>query len=64
MSFLDGLKEPWLHIVDLDVASLTDRISSLVAGERNLAARFVRGGKMPTEARLFDEFAAALQFPY
>lgn len=33
-------------------------------GEAGLTARLVRGRKMRTVRRLFDEFSAALQFPY
>ena len=32
--------------------------------QANLTVRLVRGGKMKTLASLFDEFAAALQFPW
>jgi hypothetical protein len=56
---------PWLHLL---VAEPSDACNALWALERGapvpLAARVVRGRKAPTSAALFDECAAALQFPY
>ncbi|MGL6236213.1 MAG: barstar family protein [Segniliparus sp.] len=40
-----------------------DSSASLLAAEGNIV-RFIRGEKATTKADLFDEFAAALQFPF
>ena len=64
MNFAGELKGPWLHVVVIDLPSLADRLLRLVAEDRYIAVRIVRGTKMKTEMQLFDEFAAALQFPY
>ena len=42
--------------------STFDSSASLLAAEGNIV-RFIRGEKATTKADLFDEFAAALQFP-
>ena len=36
----------------------------VIMNAQNLSLRFVRGAKMETVGELFDEFAAAFQFPY
>jgi RNAse (barnase) inhibitor barstar len=64
MSFYHRLSGPWLHVVELELPALTNRVLSLVTRESDTAVRVVRGRKMHSEARLFEEFAAALQFPY
>lgn len=52
---------PYVHVVELEAARLIDR---LIAAGPGTAVRVVRGAKMLTEERAFDEFAAAFQFPY
>jgi RNAse (barnase) inhibitor barstar len=56
---------PWLHpLVDPDSATW-DLLQSLPnIGKARVAVRLVRGKKMRTTPALFDEFAAALQFPW
>jgi hypothetical protein len=53
---------PWLYRFAGNASSFTDRLWAL--GSRDLAVRFVRGARMETPLSLFDEWAAALQFPY
>lgn len=53
---------PWFLVSQETVSDLTD-----LGGEwarEGFTVRFVRGQKMLTEAAMFDEVAAALQFPY
>ncbi len=64
MTFYEEFNGPWLHLVTLDVSSIADRVLSLAAHEKETAVRVVRGMKMSTEERIFDEFSAAFQFPY
>src|SRR5712692_4855415 len=62
--FVDSAQPPWLYICAADVSRLTDLSWSISrqCGAR-LSVRFVRGKKMCKRAALFNEFAAALQFP-
>jgi RNAse (barnase) inhibitor barstar len=56
---------PHQHLVVSTPGELTDFAWSLErSSERKTAVRFLRGAKMETVPQLFDEFAAALQFPY
>jgi RNAse (barnase) inhibitor barstar len=55
---------PWLHLVELDMSAVTDRAILFAQQEAGRCVRIVRGKKMLSESRLFDEFAAAYQFPY
>jgi RNAse (barnase) inhibitor barstar len=52
----------WLHVTTADPAEVGDAVA---ASDRQpgMVARVVRGRKMRSTAALFDEFAAALQFP-
>jgi hypothetical protein len=56
---------PWLHVL---AASESDAYDAVWGLERlpasNAVCRFLRGRKATRQASLFDEMAAALQFPY
>jgi hypothetical protein len=45
-------------------SEITDFMWSLVKRNESVEVRFLRGKKMRTVNTLFDEFSAALQFPY
>ena len=64
---LDGLlhpDEPWLHVLVATPGEAADAaLTWQRAGAGRRAARWLRGPKMRTTAGLFDEVAAALQFP-
>lgn len=64
MDFLARSTGPWLHIAELDQSPLTNCVLRLMQEDRDLAVRVVRGRKMITQQALFDEFAAAYQFPF
>src|SRR6266478_2963181 len=55
---------PWLHLVVADESVACDRLRILqqTVGVR-IVCRVIRGRKARTRQGLFDEFAAALQFP-
>ncbi|MGH9823901.1 MAG: barstar family protein [Blastocatellia bacterium] len=56
---------PWLHLVATSPSAITDAGWSLSGDPKNpIVVRFLRGKKMQWTESLFDEFAAALQFPY
>jgi hypothetical protein len=56
---------PWLQVFVGSPSEATDLAMALNHKERGRpAARWLRGVKMTTTAKLFDEMAAALQFPY
>jgi hypothetical protein len=65
---LDRLHQPvgpHLHLVVADESRLDDETRALErSAPGRTAARIVRGAKGRTRAAMFDEFAAALQFPY
>ena len=54
---------PWLHHLTAAPADLSQAARDLYRQHPRLAVRVVRGGKCPTPKDLFDECAAALQFP-
>ena len=66
--FLDNIDLVWTPrgsvflSTGIDEKTLADGVA--VWGKTGLNVRWVRGRKMTTVARLFDEFSAALQFPY
>jgi RNAse (barnase) inhibitor barstar len=61
---LRGLTPPWFHTFIGSPSDLTNYSWSVAAsGARDLAVRTLRGAKMRTTLELFDEFAAAFQFP-
>jgi RNAse (barnase) inhibitor barstar len=56
---------PWLHPFVATTSDAYDRVWALQkAGETRVVCRTIRGQKARTTQALFDEFAAALQFPY
>src|SRR5437879_2485828 len=58
-------KEPWWFSMCRTLPEITDFSWSLALNlPEQLLVRVLRGQKMSTPAGLFDEFAAALQFPY
>jgi RNAse (barnase) inhibitor barstar len=55
---------PWLHVLVASASEATDAARALQrAGAGRVAVRLLRGRKMRTVAGVFDEMAAALQFP-
>jgi len=61
---LQQLTAPWFHTFTGTSSDLTDFAWSIArSGLADFAVRVVRGTKMRTLAALFDEMAAALQFP-
>jgi RNAse (barnase) inhibitor barstar len=55
---------PWLHPFVAVESEACDRLGKLqTAGSARVVCRTIRGCKARTTAALFDEFAAALQFP-
>lgn len=58
-------KPPYLHVMSTSVSAATDFGWSLGhQGSLRVCVRFLRGRKMTGVSSLFDEFAAAVQFPY
>ena len=57
-------KAPWLHLLVATESETWDRMLALQQLTSPVAARRIRGHKGLTTGALFDEFAAALQFPY
>jgi RNAse (barnase) inhibitor barstar len=62
-------RPPWLHTVIGDHGALTDYLWAIPGHapsdlSKDVVVRLVRGDKMLSYRQLFDEFAAALQFPY
>ncbi len=58
------LRPPYLHSLAAADAATCDALWELQRAAPQLAVRLWRGSKMQTEADLFDEIAAACQFPY
>ena len=52
------------YLVDAPASMLTNWAWQMSNGNPSTAIRFVRGEKMKTTQGLFDEFSAAMQFPY
>lgn len=63
--FLVRLSAPFLHLLPVAREGLTEALQPLEELRRteDLMVRRLRGAKMRTEAALFDEVSAALQFP-
>lgn len=60
---INGLKNGRIFVSSLEIGAFTDWGSSLER-ERESELRFLRASKMTSSKSLFDEVAAALQFPY
>jgi Barstar (barnase inhibitor) len=58
----DMSSAPEMLLLEADPRDVSDAVWDW--SEAGLTVRVVRGRKMPTVPRLFDEFAAALQFPW
>src|SRR5262245_61564665 len=54
---------PWLHLLTASESEACDRLWALQKASVKVVARLIRGHKARTTVALFDEFAAALQFP-
>lgn len=54
---------PWLHLLTCSPAELSQAARDLTRAHPRLAVRVLRGGKCPNRQSLFNEAAAALQFP-
>lgn len=62
---LHSLTAPYLHIFVASVSEVTNfglTLANLPSAK--VVVRFLRGSKMKLVSDLFDEFSAALQFPY
>ena len=57
------LRPPWLHLLVATESEACDLRASLPDTGR-VVFRMIRGNKARTKSGLFDEFAAALQFPH
>ncbi len=55
---------PWLQVFVGSPSDGTDMAMGLTHKRPGTATRWLRGTKMTRMANLFDEMAAALQFPY
>lgn len=55
---------PGLCVVNLPLTEMYDLMVNRQREHRTVAYRLLRGHKCETDAALFDEFAAGLQFPY
>lgn len=56
---------PYLHVIEASIPEITNFAWSLVKhSSLRVVVRFLRGKKMTRLSSLYDEFAAALQFPY
>jgi len=56
---------PYLHVIGASISKITDFAWSLTKhSSLRVVVRFLRGKKMARLPSLYDEFAAALQFPY
>lgn len=64
MTLIDRLFDVSGGFIELDVDTGTLANDALQWQEAGLTVRAVRGAKMRTLPALFDEFSAALQFPY
>lgn len=59
-----GFEESGIQVVALDASTVTDTCWAFEREQPNRTVRFVRGSKMLDSAGVFDQFGAALQFPY
>ena len=63
MTELFTTSPPWLHATVATASEVDDLVCSLAQKHPGSAVRKLRGGKMLTREALWDECAAALQFP-
>jgi hypothetical protein len=57
-------EKPWLHLLVMAESEACDLLWDLPrSATERVVSRVIRGRKAMTKAALFDEFAAALQFP-
>ncbi len=63
MTPLTQIRAPWIFSFFGTASEITDSLRSFATTSR-INVRFVRGSKMQTVTAMFDEIAAALQFPY
>lgn len=56
--------QPWFLRIIRSHSEVTDSLWSFQQRHPGSVVRFLRGKKMATVQSMFDEFAAALQFPY
>jgi len=59
-----ALSEPWIRITGMNESDLTNLILRNADDDPRFVVRLCRGRKMTTTQGIYDEFAAALQFPY
>jgi RNAse (barnase) inhibitor barstar len=59
-----ALDAPWAYFVACDEGDIDDLAFDRRPGEDEVAFRILRGRRCSNERRLFQEWAAALQFPY
>jgi hypothetical protein len=59
-----GFEKSGIQVVALDASTVTDTCWAFERGRPSRTVRFVRGSKMLDSAGVFDQFGAALQFPY
>lgn len=57
-------EESGLQVVDVDASTITNCCWAFEREQSSRIVRFVRGSKMLDSAGIFDQFGAALQFPY
>jgi|KBSSwiStaDraftv2_1062776.scaffolds.fasta_scaffold50250_4 RNAse (barnase) inhibitor barstar len=58
-------RSPWVYVISASPSDITNLGWSLMRREsQRVVVRFLRGNKMKRVSSLFDEFAAALQFPF
>lgn len=63
-SRLHALEAPWIHVAEAAPAALTEWTWQRAAEDGRAVVRVLRGRKMRGWPALFDEVAAALQFPH
>lgn len=57
-------ESPWAHLIVCSERSLDNFVYSGMRSREENIIRIIRGDRCPTKDRLFQEWAAALQFPY
>lgn len=62
--FFNLSDEVYLYLAEIGISDITNWGWQFARNHSSITLRFVRGSKMKTVETLFDEFSAALQFPY